>query len=317
MKCLYFVATGTLDDILWKLIEKKFKELGEFVEGKEKLKMVVDRVFKDEEELNEIFNHPGEGSDKEEDNNDFLQPDAAQSGGDDIMPLDIELEHDIEEMGREEQEMLASADRDEDDGDGEATPLAVTNYPISEVASEGQAGGRTVEDAIALSDDDDDDKVQAGEKGSSLAVDLENNPDVLNVNGTLPECKIYKIRLAASELGCEIDSYQARLVVRRKTKKRMYRLGPNCKPDVGDILVAINSEMVPPVVDYNSMINRLRGIIARGTPTELIFAEDAGFTEHYKRALGWTERKQHEQERQNTSGVGPGAASSDDVILLE
>ncbi|OEU20498.1 hypothetical protein FRACYDRAFT_179877, partial [Fragilariopsis cylindrus CCMP1102] len=34
VKCLYFVATGTLDVLLWDLLEKKFRDLGEFVEGK-------------------------------------------------------------------------------------------------------------------------------------------------------------------------------------------------------------------------------------------------------------------------------------------
>ena len=43
MKCLYFVAKG---NILWKkLFEKNFRELIEFVESKEKLKMVVDHTF--------------------------------------------------------------------------------------------------------------------------------------------------------------------------------------------------------------------------------------------------------------------------------
>ena len=28
-RCLYFVAKGTLDEVLWKLIEKKFRDLGE------------------------------------------------------------------------------------------------------------------------------------------------------------------------------------------------------------------------------------------------------------------------------------------------
>ena len=28
MNCLYFVAKGTLDDVLWKLLEKKFRDLG-------------------------------------------------------------------------------------------------------------------------------------------------------------------------------------------------------------------------------------------------------------------------------------------------
>lgn len=29
VRCLYFIARGTLDEILWKLIEKKFRDLGE------------------------------------------------------------------------------------------------------------------------------------------------------------------------------------------------------------------------------------------------------------------------------------------------
>ena len=88
---------------------------------------------------------------------------------------------------------------------------SVANYLISEGASEGQAGGHTEEDVINLSyEEDDEDEVQAGKKGSLLVqtVDLENNPDVLKDNGTLPHCKKYKIRHAALELGCEIASYQ-------------------------------------------------------------------------------------------------------------
>jgi SNF2 family DNA or RNA helicase len=29
VRCLYFIAKGTLDEVLWKLIEKKFRDLGE------------------------------------------------------------------------------------------------------------------------------------------------------------------------------------------------------------------------------------------------------------------------------------------------
>ena len=31
VNCLYFVAKGTLDDVLWKLIEKKFRDLGPYI----------------------------------------------------------------------------------------------------------------------------------------------------------------------------------------------------------------------------------------------------------------------------------------------
>jgi SNF2 family DNA or RNA helicase len=44
-RCLYIVAKGTLDELLWKHIENKFRDLGEFVEGKEKLKLLVHKVI--------------------------------------------------------------------------------------------------------------------------------------------------------------------------------------------------------------------------------------------------------------------------------
>ena len=36
VKCIYLIGRGTLDEVLWKLIAKKFRSLGEFVEGKSK-----------------------------------------------------------------------------------------------------------------------------------------------------------------------------------------------------------------------------------------------------------------------------------------
>jgi hypothetical protein len=35
VKCVYFVAKGTLDEPIWRLIEKKFADLGEFIDGNE------------------------------------------------------------------------------------------------------------------------------------------------------------------------------------------------------------------------------------------------------------------------------------------
>jgi len=32
---LYFVANETLDDDMWRLVERKLKDIGEFVDGKE------------------------------------------------------------------------------------------------------------------------------------------------------------------------------------------------------------------------------------------------------------------------------------------
>eukprot|EP00957_Ditylum_brightwellii_P208032 15355580-Ditylum_brightwellii.AAC.1 len=45
VRCVYFQTRDTLDEILWRLIEKKFRALGEFVEGKEKQKIVVHKTY--------------------------------------------------------------------------------------------------------------------------------------------------------------------------------------------------------------------------------------------------------------------------------
>ena len=62
VQCLYFVATGTLDDLLWKLLEKKFRDLGEFVEGLEKQKIVVHKTFHGIKDVDAIFENLDERS---------------------------------------------------------------------------------------------------------------------------------------------------------------------------------------------------------------------------------------------------------------
>merc|ERR1711966_170118 len=50
VQCTYFHAKGSLDDLLWKLVEQKYRDLGEFVEGKEKVEMTVNAVNNYKEE---------------------------------------------------------------------------------------------------------------------------------------------------------------------------------------------------------------------------------------------------------------------------
>ena len=49
VRCLYFIGKGTLDEVLWKLIEKKFRLLGEFVEGRENMDIALERELEDDE----------------------------------------------------------------------------------------------------------------------------------------------------------------------------------------------------------------------------------------------------------------------------
>jgi hypothetical protein len=297
---MYFVAAGTLDEVLWKLIEKKFRELGEFVEGKEKLKMVVAKTFKNEEELHSIF-QKGSLDDEDSDNDDQVSDEADEP---EILPLDNELEHDIEELGREEQEMLLSAEGDEEDGD--AGPAAVAD--VSNVAKEDNGLGHTQEDAIALSDDDEDDVNDAMPRGK--AVDLQNLGAGFNTEGTLPECRVYKMWLRGPTLGVEIGCFKDRLIVSRKTGPRVKRLGEDCKPEVGDILIGVENRLIPPVLSLDAILAPLRQILQRPKPCQFWFADDPEIKQFYRSQTKIGAQPKRREKRPREEGAG------DDVIVL-
>lgn len=272
--CKYFVAAGTLDEILWRLLEKKFQELGEFVEGKEKLKMTVSKVFKSEEELFKIFEYEDEEGDDPDEGAQADQVGSVSS----IMPLDQDIEHDIEELAKEEQAMLLG-DRDEDDPD---EPISISSQAATgpTVAVQETGPGRSEDDAIALSDDEDDGDIEAS---TPLAVDLSRPGSDLNVAGALPQCRVYKLTLKGPQLGVEVGLYKDRLVVSKRTKSRLARLGENCKPHVGDVLVAIDTTILPPVQNLDPALKFLKKMLTRPQPATLWFVEDADFQEFYKK----------------------------------
>eukprot|EP00536_Pseudo-nitzschia_multiseries_P004451 jgi/Psemu1/188151/e_gw1.74.89.1 len=110
VKCLYFVATGTLDVLLWDLLEKKFQDLGEFVEGKEKMKIVVQKTFKSTKELESIFmrsdDYEIEDETKSVENENPVE-------GDDLITLENDLQDDICQLAQDEMIMMSQGD-DED-----------------------------------------------------------------------------------------------------------------------------------------------------------------------------------------------------------
>jgi hypothetical protein len=276
------VASGTLDDILWKLIEKKFRELGEFVEGKEKLKMIVHKVYKNEAELHSIFEVD---EDELDDDDDDLQPDPVESSGDDVLPLDSSLEHDIEEFGREEQAMLLAADGD-DEGE-ESEQISAARIETMQPPQSGP--GRSEEDAIALSDDDDDNLEVVIQQRK--AVDLENHGSGLDISGTLPGCRIYKMILKGPTLGVEVCICSGRIVVSNKLPARRRRLGDDCKPDVGDVLVAVDNQVMPQVEKLDRALQYLKAVLGRPQPAVLFFAEDDDFKQFYTNNFGEGKKK--------------------------
>lgn len=265
---------------MWKLIEKKFRELGEFVEGKEKLKMIVHKVYKSKEELYKIFDYEDEEGD---DDDEKLQADQVESTSDaaGILPLDNDLQHDIEELGKEEQAMVLSSAGDDDEPEAEQV-LTTQQLQAPAVVEADDGLGRSQEDAIALSDDDDDDD-EAVEASSVRAVNLQMPSTDLNTRGSLPDCKVYKLLLKGPSLGVEVAAYKDRVIVSRRLHSRKSRLGEDCKPHVGDILVAVNRQVIPAVIQLEPVLRYLKTLLNGPSPIQLWFVEDSDFSVFYHR----------------------------------
>jgi SWI/SNF-related matrix-associated actin-dependent regulator 1 of chromatin subfamily A len=113
--CLYFVMKGTLDKLLWKLIENKCQILGEFVEGKEKMKIVVTKMYHSKNELLKLIQTPNL--------TDFDKGDTfSEASLSDIEEIGSDIEHEIEQLGCSEQMML-NAGPDNDDSDPDSRNL--------------------------------------------------------------------------------------------------------------------------------------------------------------------------------------------------
>jgi SWI/SNF-related matrix-associated actin-dependent regulator 1 of chromatin subfamily A len=268
VKCLYIVAKGTLDDILWKLIEKKFRDLGEFVEGKEKLKLVVDKIYHNEKELYSIFSNEDASHDGIED--------VDQEDFENFM-LGVELEHDIEELGEEEQKMLMLSETS-DDNDGEPGDSEDSKVPAIEGGKVESSLGASEDAAIALLDDDDDDSEVSETEAEWL--DLRNNR-VTRLDVPLLDCRCYKIVIGESRLGVDVTLFHSRIVIKEISRSRLDRLGPHSKPSVGDVLVAVNGHRLALVSSLLPVMQYLQKLF-QNPPVELSFVEIPSFITRFK-----------------------------------
>lgn len=144
VRCLYFIGRGTLDEVLWKLIEKKFRDLGEFVEGKENMDIALERELEhcEHEEILKSEDNADDGTSKKRKSQDVF--------GDLLDTDDLELKHEIDELCHEEEDMLnIKNENDEDEPDADEN---ITVAPGENVAPAAKAAPSEV---VELSDDEE------------------------------------------------------------------------------------------------------------------------------------------------------------------
>lgn len=275
VRCLYIVAKGTLDEILWKHVEKKFRNLGEFVEGKEKMKMVVHKTYKGAEEWRMSL----ERTTEEEDGEDFDDGAEPKFIIDDD-GVEEEIVNEIHQLEEEEQAMLRASESDDDDLEGESKELEnLQSIP------KGQKVGSSEADAICLSDDED----EAGKSFDNYreADNRRQSPPQPFVKDWLlsksfPGLRLYKMHFSGETYGLDIVAYSGRIVVRGQSEKRIEQLGLYTKPAPGDIVVACNNKYIPYGWELNNALLFLaRTIKLSRSPVELMFAEDTEFSDFF------------------------------------
>lgn len=312
VKCLYFVAAGTLDELLWKLLEKKFRDLGEFVEGKEKMKIVVHQTYQGEKDLHSIFK-----IDASETSSESLDPERGEIISESAPLLDLEddLERDIALLGKEELNMVLR-DSEDDDNDLAAKPLSYEQRK--------DVAGSSQEEAIALLSDDEDEKMPAvphqntkqsqpegslqtpkGQPANSI-LHQTSTRTFFSIFGSMPRCRHYNLVFDGPTYGVKLVLFKGRVIVGKKFDPTY------AKPVVGDILVAVNGAIVPLIQDIRALSSRLKELKERSSVV-LTFAEDNEFIEYFNIEL---EKAQEEIAAKRMEVAKKSSQSAGEVIEL-
>lgn len=298
VNCLYFVAKGTLDELLWKLLEKKFRDLGEFVEGKEKMKIVVDKIYHGEKEFRSIFNKP-EDDDKSDGAFNFDDIDGELTG-ESLFDLDEDIVGEITMLGNEE--MTKSLARQGDDDGPDPQPKMAGGSTTHSPQEKKAALGTSEEHAIEMLSDDDDEKPSTPASGSSQPVRSKSEEVVSSANavGSAPPKHhlCYNQLFDGPKFEMQLALYNGRPIVSHRTTKT-----PS-KPDIGDILVAVNGSTLPLVQHISQISQALKDLISNGS-VELTFMENDGVRNLLTKNIRYTQRPAQQIASRSTPNNGP------------
>ena len=271
VRCLYIVAKGTLDEILWKHVEKKFQNLGEFVEGKEKMRLVVHKTYKGTTEWRRSLDR----SSDEEDDDDSDDCDEPKFMIDDE-GVEEGIIDEIHQLEEEEQAMLKASEADDDELEGDAKGCAPleSRYNVAVV-------GSSEADAICLSDDEEESSYSLVIQNGQAQQKPPPKPSTKEIlmSRSFPGLRFYKMHFSGENYGLDIVAYNGRIVVRGQSDKRIKQFGLLSKPAPGDILIACDNKYIPYGWDLNNALGFLASTIkVSHSPVEMIFAEDSEFT---------------------------------------
>lgn len=280
------------------------------MEGREKMKIVVQKTYTGSKELYSMFN-----VDKEALPESTLTLEDAEGGGerDTIFDMDGDLEGDITMLAKEELTMMLP-ERDEDDIDTDTK--VDSGYQTQRTGATVPGAGASEEDAILLSDDEDEKPPETtSASAASQSVTPPSSGQAAEEKSGHPaspqfqNCRYYNLLFDGPSFGMQLRLHRGRPIASRKIDTSQE------KPAVGDILVAANGLTLPPIQNISQITNHLKTAKLRG-PVELTFAELDAFSTYFKLMQEAETARLFEELRASQILIRPPPQGSGEVIEL-
>lgn len=315
VRCLYIIAKGTIDDLLWILLQKKCRALGEFVEGEEEQHLVVNRTYKS------ISDAVCRVSDSAVDVDTDVETNEAE--GDivvDMLVNEGSIVHDLEELASEDVKASVIDDEGDDfdevddensiiiDSDDKDSTYnrSTCNHTVHDKDKVEQEKRVVIEslgtenDPICILDDDDDElkKDEKDEEVLCIDSDVDDPPDtsipmeirmfcdayiasdkflpVIHPQMLFPTAQYYYVDFRGQSFGLVFYLVCGRIIV-----TKVHPHGPEGTME-GDILVRFDSTVIPIGSNLSSVASKMKKEIKSNRWVRLYFARDEHFAQVLK-----------------------------------
>lgn len=293
--------------VLWKLVEKKFRQLGEFVEGKENLDIVVHRTFDCGLRAIAIDDNSEEEEDEDDEEEDDvdgpkrkrLKRQRTSSFGD--LADEDSIQHNIEELAKEEEAMLNIGLDDDDDNNGDASGDNKNRLSDGNNREGGKNAALEKKKTAVICLDDSEDEAEASQKKNSAdktsdgngekndranvtspstaATEKQSAPtiaDSINViikSGEYKNCiidrrarldnlKLYTVHYTGSSYGLSMVPFAGRVVIKSSANFPNAPPEQNEKPARGDFVVKVGTAVAPFNYPFHGVLNYMKNALS-------------------------------------------------------
>lgn len=259
MRVLYTIAKGTLDEVLWILLKRKFRALGEFVEGQEMMDIVLHKTYANE------FDAVDRKCDQDIDSD---SDEVEKKEGVDALADEDSIQHEIEELATEDLKKAAAGNDDDDDDD---VPMEKKHSSTGNAAAQGEI--------ICLSDDEEDEPTpknptesMTSEEILKFYSDSGQTTTVLMIPKTLKlsNAQFFYMFFPGPVYGVTFYEYSGRCIVVKASDK----LPTGNHFQLGDVLVAVNQWFLKEGTAFKEVLSYLKQAMIDSRPVRLIFCRD-------------------------------------------